>query len=162
MKEAKEHWLSPTAFERLQREFDRLVTEGRREVSEEIKSAREHGDITDNADYRAAKERQGLMEARIRELEAVLKNAVVVDPAEGPSSVVQPGVVVTIWRDATQAEETYLVGSSENRVVGFDVVSPSSPLGSALIGRGLGEVVHYDAPVGKLTVKVVGIKPLEA
>ena len=157
-----EQWLSPTAHERLQREYDKLTGEGRREVSEQIKRAREHGDISENADYDAAKDRQGLMEARIRELEAILKNAVVVDPAEHAASVVSPGMVVTIMRESTGGEETYLVGSAENRGEGVDVVSPSSPLGTALVGRAVGETVHYDAPAGKMTVKVVGIKPYEA
>jgi transcription elongation factor GreA len=154
-------WLSPTAFERLQREFDRLTTEGRREVSEQIRVAREHGDISENADYDAAKERQGLMEARIRELEFILKTAVVVDPADQPASTVRPGMVVKILREATGSEETYLVGSPENRSEGVDVVSPVSPLGKALVGRAAGEVVQYDAPVGKLTVKVLEISPYE-
>jgi transcription elongation factor GreA len=101
------------------------------------------------------------MEARIRELHEILETAVVVDPTERPSSVVANGMVVKILRLATGGEETYLVGSSENRGEGIDVVSPTSPLGSALIGRGVGEEVTYTAPVGKLTVKVVEIRPFE-
>jgi transcription elongation factor GreA len=161
MTEAKEQWLTPTAFERLQREYDKLVNEGRKEVSEQIKIARGHGDLSENADYHAAKERQGLMEARIRELDYVLKNAHIVEHSDEAASVVGQGMVVTILREATGSEEVYLVGSTENRGMGYDVMSPTSPLGSALIGRGVGETVHYEAPVGKLTVKVVAVKPLE-
>ncbi len=73
-----QHWLSPTAFDRLKREYEHLSTEGRREASEQIKHARAHGDITESAEYDAAKDRQGLMEARIRELERLLKDAMVV------------------------------------------------------------------------------------
>jgi transcription elongation factor GreA len=155
------HWLSPTAYKRLKREHERLTTVGRREVSDQIRAAREHGDVTDNADYEAAKERQGMMEARIRELDVVLKDAVVVDPSEHPASAVSAGMVVKIVRQPTGGEESYLVGSSENRGEGIDVVSPSSPLGAALLGRTVGETVHYEAPVGTLTVKVLEIRPFE-
>ena len=156
-----EQWLSPTAYERLKREHERLVTEGRKDVSEQIKIARAHGDISENADYSAAKERQGLMEARIRELEQILRTAVVADPSAQPSTVVRPGMVVTILREATGGEETYLVGSSSNRGEGVDVVSPSSPLGSALMERSVGESVSYQAPVGMLTVKLLAIRPYQ-
>ena len=157
-----EQWLSPTAYERLQREYETLTTEGRKEVSEQIRLAREHGDISENADYDAAKDRQGLMEARIRELEEILKNAVVVDAKEVAASVVAPGTVVRILREATGSEEEYLVGSAENRAEGLDVVSPASPLGVALIGRAAGETVHYDAPAGRLTVKVLDVRLYDA
>lgn len=156
-----QQWLSPTAYDRLKREYERLTNEGRKEVSEQIRVAREHGDISENADYSAAKERQGLMEARIRELDFLLKDAVVVDASEQAADVVGPGMMVTILREATGGEESYLVGSSENRGEGVDVASPTSPLGKALLGRAVGETVQYDAPVGKLTVKVLEIKPYE-
>jgi transcription elongation factor GreA len=158
----KEQWLSPAAYERLKREHERLTTEGRRAISEEIRAAREHGDISENADYDAVKDRQGLMEARIRELEQILKNAVLVEPSEEHASVVSPGMVVTLLREAGGAEETYLVGSAENRGEGMDVVSPTSPLGSALIGRSAGEVVRYEAPAGTFTVTVKAIRAYES
>ena len=162
MTEPVEHYLSPTAFERLQREHEKLVNAGRKEVTEQIRVAREHGDLSENADYSAAKDRQGLMEARIRELESILRNARILKGGDDTPSIVTPGKIVTILRESTGDQEVYLVGSAENRGLGYDIVSPTSTLGSALIGRGVGETVNYDAPVGKLSVKVVEVRPLES
>ena len=153
-----EQWLSQAAFDRLQQEYERLTTEGRRDVTEQIKRAREHGDLSENADYDAAKDRQGLMEARIRELEMILKNARVLEPSDQEASTVTPGMIVKIRRESTGGEEEYLVGSAENRGEGVDVVSPSSPLGGALVGHAVGDTVSYEAPAGTMTVTILAIR----
>lgn len=151
------HTLSRGAYERLQAEFDDLTTRGRIEIAQAIERARELGDLSENGDYQAAKDQQGHMEGRIRQLEQLLKNCVIVD--EVPDGVVAPGSVVEILYDGDDAEdaETYLVGHIEERHPELDVVSPTSPLGEALLGRVVGDVVTYQAPTGPMTVKILNV-----
>src|SRR2546423_15500128 len=105
-----ESHLSPQAFERLQQELDERSTTRRRELSLWIERAREHGDISENADYDAAKNEQGHNEARIRQLEAMLKEAVVIDSSTA-GDVVEPGTLVDLRYEDDDALRTYLVGS---------------------------------------------------
>ena len=122
-------------IDRLQAELEDLTTRGRIEVAGKIERARELGDLSENGDYHAAKDEQGHMEGRIRQLEHLLENAeIVAPPAEG---VVGPGSIVTVVYegDDESAAERYLVGHiEEERQDDLDVVSPESPLGLALIG----------------------------
>jgi transcription elongation factor GreA len=145
------HQLSRSAYNRLQAEHDDLTTRGRIEISQAIERARELGDLSENGDYHAAKDQQGHMEGRIRQLEAILENAEIVDDAvEG---VVSAGSIVTIRYadDSDDEAETYLLGHIEEKGE-YDVISPTSPLGSALIGKQAGDEVEYDAPNGVLKV----------
>ena len=149
------HLLSQHAFDRLQAELEDLTTRGRIEVASKIERARELGDLSENGDYHAAKDEQGHMEGRIRQLESLLEHAEIVDPpADG---VVGPGSIVTVIYegDDESAAERYLVGHIEERQGDLDVVSPESPLGMALIGARDGEWVTYQAPNGELRVKVL-------
>ena len=106
--------LSPQAYERLREELEERTTTRRREISLWIERAREHGDISENADYDAAKNEQGHNEARVRQLEAMLKNAVVIDSASA-GDVVEPGVLVELRHEGDDDPVTYLVGSIEER-----------------------------------------------
>jgi transcription elongation factor GreA len=150
------HLLSQHAFERLKAELEDLTTRGRLEVAGKIERARELGDLSENGDYHAAKDEQGHMEGRIRQLEHLLENAeIVAPPADG---VVGPGSIVTVVYegDDESAAERYLVGHiEEERQDDLDVVSPESPLGQALIGAREGEWVTYEAPNGELRVQVL-------
>ncbi len=152
------HQLSHEAFDRLQAEFNDLSTRGRIEVADKIERAREMGDLSENGDYHAAKDEQGHMEGRIRQLEHILENAeIIAPPAAG---VVGPGSVVTVVYegDSESDAERYLVGHIEERVDDLDVVSPTAPLGAALIGAKAGEWVSYDAPTGSLRVQVLKVE----
>jgi transcription elongation factor GreA len=138
--------LTPDAYDRLREELDRLKGEGRDRVADRLLRAREHGDIRENAEYDAAKDDQGLMEARIRELEALLKDPDIVD-APTSADQVGPGVLVTVLVEGD--EETYLLAASkEERLQGVRTVTADSPLGSALLGRRVGDRVTYEAPGG--------------
>ena len=151
-------WLSQSAYDRLNSELMHLKTTGREEASASIKAARAHGDLRENAEYDAAKEEQGKMEARIRQLEDMLRRAQVgVAPA---GDVVRAGNVVTTT-DADGDEETFLVGSREDRSTGLTVVSADSPLGRALVGSRVGDEVRYQAPAGSFTVKITDVRSLE-
>ncbi len=150
--------LSREAFERLQAELDDLVTRGRIDVASKIERARELGDLSENGDYHAAKDEQGHMEGRIRQLEALLELAEIIEqPVAG---VVGPGSVVTIVYegDTDDAAERYLVGHIEEQRNGLDVVSPTAPLGAALLGARVGDTVGFEAPNGELRVRVLQVE----
>ena len=151
------HHLSRDAYERLQAEYDDLTTRGRVEIAQKIEAAREMGDLSENGDYHAAKEEQGKMESRILQLAAILENAEIVQ-ADGTHGVAH-GSVVGIRYEGDDDVERYLVGSIEERHDDLDVISPSSPLGEALIGSDVGDVVSFTAPTGAvLRVEIVSIE----
>src|SRR2546430_10256888 len=148
--------LSRSAYDRLKAELDDLTTRGRVDIARIIERARELGDLSENADYHAAKEDQGRMEARIRQIQALLDKAVLVDGAVD-SGRVEAGSVVAIRYEGDNEVERYLVGSIEERHPELPVVSPQSPLGQALLGKTAGERVAYEAPGGALTVEIVEV-----
>ena len=153
---AQTHHLSQAAYDRLEAEHDDLTTRGRVDIARKIEAARELGDLSENGDYHAAKEEQGKMEGRIAHLAQMIENAEIVE-AEG-GDVVSHGSVVGIRYEGDDDVERYLVGSIEERHDDLDVISPSSPLGSALIGSAPGDAVTFTAPTGaELKVEVVEV-----
>ena len=153
---AQQQQLSQAAFDRLKAEFDELTTIGRVEIAKKIETARELGDLSENGDYHAAKEEQGKMEGRIAHLGQMIDNAVIVaDPGGGDA--VGAGSIVSIRYEGDDDVERYLVGSIEERVDDLDVISPTSPLGSALMGAKVGDTVNYEAPGGTLAVEITAI-----
>lgn len=149
-------FLTPEAFEKLRSELEHLQTEGRAEVEARIAEARSHGDIRENADYDAAKNDQGLMEARIRQLEHILHVAEVRE-VEHSDSVVVGSIVTVVDSDGDEME--FFVAPAENRQPGILLASPSSPLGAALMGATVGDEVSYEAPGGTFTLQVKAIEP---
>jgi transcription elongation factor GreA len=147
--------LSPAAYERLKAELDDLTTRGRIDIAATIQRAREMGDLSENADYHAAREDQGRMEARIRQLQALVDHAVIVE--SGDQGQVATGSIVALRYEGDDEVERYLIGSIEERPDGLPVISPQSPLGQALVGRGVGDTVEYQAPSGTLKVEVVEV-----
>lgn len=144
--------LSASAFERLKAEFEDLTTRGRIDVANKIERAREEGDLKENAGYHAAKDEQGHMEGRIRQLEHLLENAEIVDGSM---------VYTVVYEGDDEADaERYLIGNMEEQVDGADVISPSSPLGHALDGAEAGATITYEAPNGALTVTVLRVEQL--
>ena len=151
-------WLTRDAHDRLSAELEHLRTTGREEASAAIEEARSHGDLRENAEYESAKEEQGKMEARIRQLEDMLRSARVGEPGTAPDGTVAAGTVVTI-RDGDGDESRFLVGSREDRPEGLSVVSASSPLGQALLGHRPGDTVSYRAPAGSFDVEILDTEP---
>jgi len=152
--------LSRSAFERLQAEHYDLSTRGRITVAQKIETARLLGDLSENGDYHAAKDEQGHMEGRIRQLEFLIETAEIVESAsDGTAST---GSVVTIMYegDSPDAAETYLIGHMEEKTGNLDVMSPQSPLGAALLGAAPGKWVEYQAPNGMLRVQVLKVEPV--
>jgi transcription elongation factor GreA len=147
-------FLSQEAHDRLSAELEDLKTNGRPAISAEIEVARAHGDLRENAEYHAAKDEQGRMEARIRQLEAILRDAVIGEAVS--ADTVNPGVVVTV--DIEGDEETYLVGSREDRHDTHDVLSTDSAMGMAVLGAKVGESRSFTTPTGlEMAVRIVSI-----
>ncbi len=149
--------LSRSAYERLQAEHYDLSTRGRIEVAQKIEAARLLGDLSENGDYHAAKDEQGHMEGRIRQLEHLLETSEIIDSAD--DGKIAPGSIVTLMYegDSPSDAETYLVGHMEEKTSDLDVMSPQSPLGAALLGASEGEWVEYQAPNGMLRVQVLKV-----
>jgi transcription elongation factor GreA len=156
-------WLTQDAFEKLQAELDNLRGPVRSEIVAKISAARDEGDLKENGGYHAAREEQGKTEARIRQLEDMLRRAEVGEtPAD--TGVVGPGMQVTykFAGDADDQAETFLLGAREmeDTISDVKVYSPQSPLGSAIIGHRKGDTVSYAAPNGKkLEVEIVDAVP---
>ena len=155
--------LTQEAFDKLQAELANLRGPVRTEVVARISAAREEGDLKENGGYHAAREEQGKVEARIRQLEDMLTRAEVGEtpPDDG---VVEPGMRVTykFAGDSDDEAETFLLGAREMEETtdGLQVFSPQSPLGSAIIGARRGDTVKYAAPNGKqLEVEIVDAVP---
>lgn len=159
-------WLTREAHDKLEAELDALKTKGRPEVTARIAAARSEGDLSENGGYHAAKEEQGHMEGRIRQLEHILRTAHVGEPEGDPDEAV-PGKVVTVAFDGDPDDtDTFLLGSRE--VLGLDgsvdlpVYSPQSPLGAAILGKSPGEDAQYLAPNGRtISVTVVAVEPFQ-
>jgi len=154
------HRVSASALERLRAEHLDLTTRGRIEVAERIGRAREMGDLKENGDYHAAKDDQGHLEARIRQIEAILENHEIVESVNDGKVAV--GCIVTVLYDGDSPDqaERYLIGHPEEKPAdpSVSVMSATSPLGSALIGASAGDKVKYQAPNGTLTVSVVQVE----
>jgi len=154
-------WLTQDAYDKLAAELEHLKGPGRQEIIARISAARDEGDLKENGGYHAAKDEQGKIEARIRQLEDMLRRAEVGEtpPNDG---VVEPGMVVTyrFVGDDDDEVETFLLGAREIEPDGLTVYSPQSPLGAAINGHVKGETVSYEAPNGKqLEVVIVDAVP---
>ena len=147
-------WLTQEAADRLQAELENLEKVGRAEIIKKIETARAEGDLKENGGYHAAREEQGKMEARIRQLKHMLEHAHIGAPPAGESGFVGAGMIVTV--DIAGDEMKFLLGSREISSGELDVYSENSPLGAAVLGKKIGETVTYKAPNGReITVAIL-------
>jgi transcription elongation factor GreA len=151
--------LSQQALDRLRAEHEERTVPRRKEITNRIEEARAHGDLSENAEYHAAKNEQGLNEARIRQLEDMLSRAVIVE-ADATSDAAAAGLLVELRYEGDDDTTTYLMGSIEERHDVYDVLSVSSPLGQALQGKHPGTKVSYQGPKRELVVELVSVRPL--
>jgi transcription elongation factor GreA len=149
-------WLTPAAHEKLIAELEELKTEGRRQIETRLAEARSHGDLRENGDYDAAKNDQGLMEARIRQLQALVDSAEVREAAD--DGVVGIGSIVKVV-DEDGDEMEYFVANRANKVPGYILTSPESPLGKELLNKKVGERVRYEVNERWFTVEIRGVRP---
>jgi transcription elongation factor GreA len=150
--------LTAETEQRLRAELEDLTTRGRVEIAQAIETARALGDLSENGDYHAAKDAQGKMESRVRQLSALLKRVVLVETGSSDGTVT-PGATVTLRYEGDDEDDVqrFFVGSIEEHHEGMSVVSPSAPLGQALLGHKAGETVEYKAPGGTLRVAIVSV-----
>lgn len=153
------HRITQETLDKLQGEYDELTTVGRTEIARVIEAARLLGDLSENGDYHAAKDAQGKMESRIRQIDHVLRNHEIVE-RDANVEVVQHATIVKVVYDGDPDDDfqEFFIGSIEEKPDGVLVASPSSPLGEALLGKGVGAWVEYEAPSGTLKVKIVGLR----
>ena len=147
--------LSKETYDRLHAELEQLTGEGRIDIAQKIEAARALGDLSENGDYHAAKDQQGKMEARIRQIQGILQDAVVVEDRPSDGSVVVGSVVGIDFGDGDV--EKYLVGHIEERHDELEVLSPDSPLGSALMGKRVGDDAAYEVSGRTLNVKIASV-----
>ena len=152
-------YLTQDAYDRLKAELEDLTGPARTEIAKKIDAARQEGDLRENGGYHAAREEQGKMEARIRQLQQLLATAIIGEtpPDDG---VVEPGMVVTV--EMFGDKETFLLGSREITDESMNVFSEKSPIGAAVNGRKVGDTASYTAPNGKqIEVKILETTPYD-
>lgn len=150
--------LTKESFEALQEELKRLIREERPKVIQDIAEARSHGDLSENAEYDAAKNRQGFIEGRIQELNAKLARAYVVDLSGMKPDKVVFGCTVTIYDTASEEEVTYKIVGEDEADIKLGKISCTSPVGKALIGHKLDDSVKAKVPSGTREYEIIEIK----
>jgi transcription elongation factor GreA len=159
MNEKKSVQLTQTALDTIKEELAFLEGEARTKIIEEIATARAHGDLSENAEYHAAREQQGMQEARVRQLRDMVENAEIVESTD--DDVIGPGKLVTLLHDGEDEPETYLLGlREEKKIVDHPILTPDSPLGQALLGKTAGDKVAAEVPAGQLRVEVLKVELL--
>jgi transcription elongation factor GreA len=157
--DAAQTWLTQEAYDRLRAELAEMEGPIRQNVVAKIAAAREEGDLKENGGYHAAKEEQGKLEARIRQLGQLLRDAKV-GAAPVAADKAMAGTVVTVRFEGDDDDEKFLLGSREDRIEGLQIYSPSSPLGRAVLGHAKGDVVTYQMPRGgTMNLTVVDVEP---
>lgn len=150
--------LTKEGFVALEEELKHLKAVDRPNIIAAIAEARSHGDLSENAEYSAAKEKQSFIEGRIQDLEAVISRAQVIDVANVKSDVIRFGASVLVVDDDTNLEKTYQIVGDYECDIEKDKISVSSPLAKALIGKEVGDVAEYVAPGGKKSFEILDIK----
>ncbi|MCS7199437.1 MAG: transcription elongation factor GreA [Caldimicrobium sp.] len=149
---------TPEGLEKLKRELEHLIKVERRQVVKAIEEARAHGDLSENAEYEAAKERQAYIEGRIQELSGILAQAEVIPPLKEPPERVQFGVKVKLLNLETEEVVTYKIVGPYEANPGDGSISVNSPLARALIGREIGEEVKVQTPAGQRRYEILDIE----
>ncbi len=151
-------YLTPEGLKKIKEELEWRINVRRPEIAKQIEAARKEGDLSENAGYDEAKYQAGMNEGRIMELQRKLKYAVIINPDEGPTDTVTLGRTVTIVDKAFGDEERYtIVGSAEaNPTEGK--ISNESPIGSALMGKKVGDVVTVQTPGGEVVFEIIDIQ----
>lgn len=145
-------------YSRLEEELRRLKNEERPAVIKAIEEARAHGDLSENAEYHAAKERQSFIEGRLEEIESKVSRAVVIDPSTLSGTTVMFGATVTIVDEETDEESTYQIVGTEEANIKEGRLSIAAPLARALIAKSIGESVDVQAPSGSRSYEILSLE----
>lgn len=154
---ANYNYLTKEGYHKLKSDLEELKTTERQKVARAIAEAREKGDLSENAEYDAAKEAQGLLELKINELEKVLATARIINESEVDTSKVTVLANVTIRNTKNGKEITYKLVSETEADLKAKKISVSSPIGKGLLGKTIGDIAEVDTPGGKLVFEIVNI-----
>jgi transcription elongation factor GreA len=155
----QKHPMTKEGADALQVELNKLKKEDRPKITQDIAEAREHGDLKENAEYHAAREQQGLVEARIKQIEGLLANAQIIDVTKLPvTGKVVFGATVTVLNIDTDEELTYKIVGNEEANVKENKISVNSPIARALIGKEEGEEIIVQAPSGNIDYEILEIQ----
>ncbi len=149
--------MTPQGAQKLREEVARLRVE-RPKIARDIETAREHGDISENAEYHAAKERQGMIEARIKDYEDKLSRAEIIDPSRFTGTRIRFGATVGLMNIDTEEEVTYRIVGAEEADLSQGTISISAPLARALIGKEIGDEIDITLPAGKRKYEITNVE----
>ena len=149
--------LTKNGFIALEAELKNLKGVERPNIIAAIAEARSHGDLSENAEYSAAKEKQSFIEGRIQELEAVISRAQVIDPAQTKSDVIRFGATVVVVDEDTEEEKKYQIVGDYEADIEKNLISLSSPLATALIGKEAGDIAEFSAPGGRKSFEIIDV-----
>ena len=152
--------MTPEGYQRLQEELKHLIRVERPRVVQDIAEARDHGDLSENAEYDAAKERQGFVEGRIAEINGKMARAQVIDVATIDTDKVVFGATVTVFDDESESESTYRIVGEDESDIKQGLISISSPVAKALIGHRINDEVQIKVPSGIRIYEIIDIKYL--
>ena len=150
--------MTAAGYARVETELKRLKREERPTIIRAISEAREHGDLSENAEYHAAKERQAIVEGRVAELEDKLRRADIIDVTKLSGEDVMFGAFVTLADDDTDEESTYQIVGSEESDIRSGLLSVTSPLARALIGKTSGDAVEVHTPSGERGYEIIKVQ----
>lgn len=150
--------MTPEGYQRLQEELKHLIRVERPRVVQDIAEARDHGDLSENAEYDAAKERQGFVEGRIAEINGKMARAQVIDVATIDTDKVVFGATVTVYDDESESESTYRIVGEDESDIKQGLISVSSPVAKALIGHRVDDEVQVKVPSGIRIYEIIDIK----
>jgi transcription elongation factor GreA len=153
--EQKQH-LTKEKYEELKDELAKLTSTGRKEIAESLEYAKSLGDLSENAEYHQAREKQAQLESRVAHLEAILKSAVIVEPKKG--ATIDVGSTATIVKTGEKEERVYTLVGSEEANTSLGKLSESSPIGASLIGKKKGDVIKVSTPGGEVEYRVEEVK----
>ena len=142
----------------LQNELKKLINKDRPEIIKAIAEARSHGDLSENAEYHSAKEKQSFIEGKIAELESVIAQADIIDVSKLSGKQIKFGATVTIIDENTSQKSTYQIVGEKESDIKNNKLSISSPLGRALIGKEKDNIIEFNSPKGSKTYSIISVK----
>ncbi|MFN3194716.1 MAG: transcription elongation factor GreA [Chlorobiota bacterium] len=155
------NYMTKEKYKELEDQLKEMQTKGRKEIAQKIADARSHGDLSENADYDAAKEEQGLFEMKIAKLSQMLSNAEIIDPSEFPDDKVYILSNVEVLNKKFNKKMTLQLVSAAEADYEKNKISITSPLGKALMGKEIGDIAEMNAPAGKIQYEILNIsKPV--
>ena len=151
-------YLTPEGYEKLKNELEHLKTKGREEVSAAIAEARDKGDLSENAEYDAAKDAQGYLEMKINEMEKIMANARILDKSQLDASSVTILSTVKIRNTKNNKEVTYTLVAETEANLKEKKISVTSPIGKGLLGKKVGEIAEVATPAGVIGFEILSIE----